>query len=137
MGRKRHSVRHELQSQGGQFEGRVFWKIVDLGVGVGVIRRRCNHWKVVRCEETRKDMLLWPGIDDSSAVVADPFRARANTFRESTSKTVIDLIVDHIASLCKRYDIIYNCDSRRFKQHLRLESPLALHTCNCHWIKSA
>src|SRR5260370_35985730 len=82
-------------------------------------------------------MLLWSGIDDSSAVVADPFRARADAFRESTSKTVIDLIVDHVASLCKGYDIIYHCHSRRFKQHLRLESPLAFHTCNCHGIKSA
>jgi hypothetical protein len=47
------------------------------------------------------------------------------------------LIVDHVASLGKGYDIIYNGNSRRFKQHLRLKSPLPFHACNRYRIKSA
>ena len=101
MRRKRRSVGHKLQPEGGQFEGRVFRKIIDFGIGFGVIRARRGDRNIMRCQETGKDMFLRPGADDAGAIVVDPLRPRANAFGESTGKTVIDLIVDHVTSLGK------------------------------------
>ena len=134
---KRRSIRHKLQPEGGQFEGRVFRKIIDFSTGLGVISVRRGRRNIMRRQETGKDMFLRPGIDDTGAIVVDPLRTGANAFGESTSKTVIRLVVDHVASLSKGYDIIYDGNARRFKQHLRLKSPLPFHACNRDGIKSA